>query len=67
MEVLAAKIGPQECQAASSAAKAWFDHHSLALIYVYKQGTPNHDFPTAGIAYALDGSAAGQLLPLSGS
>jgi TPR repeat protein len=67
IETLAAKIGPQESQTATSAAKAWFDHHSLALLYVYKEGTPNHDFPTAGIAYAPDGSAAGQLLPLSSS
>jgi hypothetical protein len=67
MEALGAKIGAPECQTASSDAKAWFDHHSLALLYVYKKGTPNHDFPTAGIAYAPDGSGAGQLLPLSSS
>jgi hypothetical protein len=67
MEALGAKIGAPECQTASSDAKAWFDHHSLALLYVYKEGTPNHDFPTAGIAYAPDGSSAGQLLPLSSS
>jgi TPR repeat protein len=67
MEALAAKIGAQESETASSAAKAWFDRHSLALLYVYKEGTPNHDFPTAGIAYAPDGSVAGQLIPLSSS
>jgi TPR repeat protein len=67
MEAVAEKIGDQQCRTASSAAKAWFDHHPLALVYVYKEGTPNHDFPTAGIAYAPDGSAAGQLVPLSSS
>jgi hypothetical protein len=67
MEAIAAKIGDSERQTASAAAKSWFDHHPLAILYVYKEGTPNHDFPTAGIAYAPDGSSAGQLLPLAGS
>jgi len=67
MDVVGAKIGPEECQVAASEAKAWHEHHSLALIYVYKEGTPKHDFPAVGIAYAPDGSAAGPLLPLAGS
>jgi TPR repeat protein len=67
MVIVGAKITEEERQVAASAAKAWYEHHSLALVFVYKGGTPKHDFPTAGIAYASDGSSAGQLLPLSGS
>jgi TPR repeat protein len=67
VEILSAKIGEQESQAAISAAKVWYEHHPLALVFVYKEGTPRHDFPTVGIAYASQGSSAGQLLPLSGS
>jgi len=67
LDTLAAKISAEESQTATSAAKAWYEHHSLPLLYVYKEGTPKSDFPKAGIAYATDGSSAGQLLPLSGS
>jgi TPR repeat protein len=67
VEIVAAKIGAEDSQAASSAANTWFEHHSLPLVFVYKDGTPRRDFPTVGIAYGSDGSPAGQLLPLSGS
>jgi hypothetical protein len=67
LNTLEAKIGPEESQTANSAAKAWYEHHSLALLYVYKEGTPKSDFPATGIALATDGSSAGQLLPLPGS
>jgi hypothetical protein len=67
LDILAAKIGADETQTATSAARAWYEQHSLPLLYVYKEGTPKRDFPATGIAYATDGSAAGQLLPLSGS
>ena len=67
MESLAAKIGPEECRAADSAANSWYKQHSLALLFVYKEGTRKTDFPTVGIAYASDDTAAGQLLPLSSS
>jgi TPR repeat protein len=63
---LGAKISAEECQTAASAANTWFEHHSLPLLFVYKEGTPKRDFPTAGIALAPDGSA-GQLLPPPGS
>jgi TPR repeat protein len=66
IESLAAKIGAEDCQTATSAANTWFEHHSLPLLFVYKEGTPKRDFPAAGIALAPDGSA-GQLLPPSGS
>jgi uncharacterized protein len=65
-DTLAAKIGAEDRQAADSAANTWFEHHSLALVFVYKEGTKS-DFPTAAIAYAPDGSFAGQLLPLTSS
>ena len=69
MDALGAKIGVEESQTAASAANAWFEHHSVALAYVYKEGTPKGKgyFPTTGIALAPDGSVAGQLLPLSSS
>ena len=67
IETLAARIGTEESQTAASAAKAWHEHHSLPLLYVYKEGAPKSDFPKAGIAYSTDGSSAGQLLPLSSS
>jgi TPR repeat protein len=66
VETLAAKIGAEESQTATSAANTWFEHHSLSLLFVYKEGTPKRDFPAVGIALAPDGSA-GQLLPPSGS
>jgi hypothetical protein len=67
MEIVGAKINEEERQAAASDAKTWHEQHSLALAFVYKEGTSRHDFPTVGIAYASQGSSAGQLLPLSGS
>jgi TPR repeat protein len=66
MEIVGAKITEEERQVAASAAKTWHERHSLALVFVYKEGTQKHDFPTVGVAYAPDGSTAGQLLP-SGS
>jgi TPR repeat protein len=66
IEINAARISEEEGQTAVSAANTWFEHHSIPLMYVYKEGTPRRDFPLAGIALAPDGSA-GQLLPPSGS
>jgi uncharacterized protein len=66
IEIMAARVGAEESQAAISAANTWFEHHSLQLVFVYKEGTPRHDFPMVGIALAPDGSA-GQLLPPPGS
>jgi len=67
MDALAAKIGDEECRTAITAANAWFEHHSLALVFVYNNGVTNSDFPAAAIAHAPDGSFAGQLLPLASS
>jgi TPR repeat protein len=66
IEIIAARAGAEESQTAISAANTWFEHHSLPLVFVYKEGTPRHDFPMVGIALAPDGSA-GQLLPPPGS
>jgi hypothetical protein len=66
VEVMAARVGAEESQTAVSAANSWFEHHSLPLVFVYKEGAPRHDFPMVGIALAPDGSA-GQLLPPPGS
>jgi TPR repeat protein len=66
IEIMAARVGAEESQTAVSAAHTWFEHHSLPLMFVYKEGAPRRDFPMAGIALAPDGSA-GQLLPPSGS
>jgi TPR repeat protein len=66
IEIMAARVGAEESQTAISAANTWFEHHSLQLVFVYKEGTPRHDFPMVGIALAPDGSA-GQLLPPPGS
>jgi hypothetical protein len=67
LDILGGVIGPERSQAANSAANAWFEHHSIALAYVYKDGATKHDFPPAAMAIAPDGSSAGQLLPLSSS
>jgi hypothetical protein len=67
LKKLEAKMSPEELEAATASAKEWFEHHSLALAFVYKEGTPKHDFPVAAIAYAPDGSVAGQLLALPSS
>jgi hypothetical protein len=64
---LANRIGVEQCQIADSAARAWFEHHSHALLYVYKEGSNKGEFPTAAIASASDGSSAGELVPLSSS
>jgi TPR repeat protein len=66
IDTLAAKIGADERRTEDFAANAWFEHHSLALAFVYKEGTKG-DFPAAAIATTPDGSVAGQLLPLSSS
>ena len=66
IEINAARISQEEGQTAVSAANTWFEHHSIPLMYVYKEGAPRRDFPLAGIALAPDGSA-GQLLPPPGS
>jgi TPR repeat protein len=67
LEVLEGTISPERCQSANSAANEWFEHHSIALAYVYKDGATKRDFPPAALAIAPDGSSAGQLLPLSSS
>lgn len=67
MDALAAKIGAEQSEKATSAANTWFEHHTVAFAYVYKEGTPKGYFPPTGIALAPDGSVAGQLLPLSSS
>ena len=66
VEIMATRVTEEEGQTAVSAANTWFEHHSIPLIYVYKEGTPRHDFPMVGIALAPDGTA-GQLLPPPGS
>jgi hypothetical protein len=64
MDLLGTKIGTEERRMADIAANTWFEHHSLTLVFVYKDGMKT-DFPTAAVASAPDGSFAGQLLPLS--
>ncbi|HSY69445.1 MAG TPA: tetratricopeptide repeat protein [Edaphobacter sp.] len=66
IDVLAAKMGADECRTADSAANEWFEHHSLAFAFVYKDGT-KRDFPAAALTYPTDGSFAGQLVPLASS
>ena len=66
VDIMAARITEEENQTAISAANTWFQHHSVPLIYVYKEGTPRRDFPMVGIALTPDGSP-GQLLPPPGS
>lgn len=66
MDRVGAKIGMDERRPADVAANVWFEHHSLTLTFVYKDGIKS-DFPAGGIASAPDGSYAGQLLPLSSS
>jgi hypothetical protein len=62
IEINATRISEEEGQTAVAAANSWFEHHSVPLIYVYKEGTPRRDFPMVGIALTPDGTA-GQLLP----
>jgi len=66
MDLLATKLGTEERRTAEHAANGWFEHHSLKLVFVYRDSTKT-DFPAAGVASAPDGSFAGQLLPLSSS
>ena len=66
IDILAAKIGAEECKTEDSAANEWFEHHPLALAFVYKDGT-KRDFPAAALTYSTDGSFAGQLVPLASS
>jgi hypothetical protein len=67
MNAVGTKISDQERQMAIKAADAWFEHHSLKFLFLYKNGASPKDFPAAGMTYASDGSFAGQLLPLSSS
>jgi len=67
MNAVGTKISDQERQIAIAAADAWFEHHSLKFVFLYKNGTSSKDFPAAAMTYASDGSFAGQLLPLSSS
>jgi hypothetical protein len=67
MNAVGTEISDQERQMAIKAADAWFEHHSLKFLFLYKNGTSPKDFPAAGMTYASDGSFAGQLLPLSSS
>ena len=66
LDNMAAKIGDQDRQTEVAAADAWFEHHSLKLVYIYKNKTAS-DFPSVAMTYAPDGSFAGQLVPLSSS
>lgn len=67
MDTLGAKISAEERRAAISAANAWFEHHSLAFAFVYKDRVSKSGFPAAAMVAAPDGSFAGQLVPLSSS
>ena len=67
LDSMAGKIGPAESRDQSSAAKNWFQHHSVTLAFVYKEGSQKRIFPAAAVASAPAGSVAGQLLPLASS
>jgi TPR repeat protein len=67
MERLAAKISDQERQTEVAAADTWFQHHSLRLVFIYKNRGVQRDFPSAAMTYAPEGSFAGQLVPLGSS
>lgn len=67
MNTVGAKISDQERQMAITAAAAWFEHHPLKFVFLYKNGSSPKDFPAAAMTYASDGSFAGQLLPVSSS
>jgi TPR repeat protein len=67
MDALGAEIGREESQIADAAAGAWFEHHTVSLSFVVREGAAKGDFPMAAVASASDESPAGQLLPLSGS
>jgi len=67
LESMAAKIGSTESRDQSAAAKNWFEHHSVTLAFVYKEGSQKRNFPAAAVASAPAGSVAGQLLPLASS
>jgi TPR repeat protein len=65
--ILKTKMSLEESQKVNTTANAWFEHHSLALAFVYKEGKSKSDFPAAAMGYAPDGSVAGQLVPLASS
>jgi uncharacterized protein len=65
MDSLTGKLGDQERRTEVAAADTWFEHHSLKLIFVYKNRARQKDFPGAAMTYASDGSFAGQLVPLT--
>ena len=67
VESLAAKIGSDECRKQASAANSWHQSHPIAFAFVYKVGAAKGAFPATAVAYASDGSVAGQLIPLSSS
>jgi TPR repeat protein len=67
MDTLAAKIGGEESRKQNSAANNWFQHHSVTLAFVYKDGSTKRAFPAAAMADTSEGSFAGQLLPLASS
>jgi len=66
LDKMAAKIGDQDRRTEVAAADEWFVHHSLKLVYLYKNKSGS-DFPGAAMTYASDGSFAGQLVPLASS
>jgi hypothetical protein len=66
LEKMAVRIGDQERQTQVAAADEWYAHHSLRLVYIYKNKTAR-DFPGAAVTYAPDGTFAGQLVPLTSS
>ena len=66
VERMAEKIGDEDRRTKVAASDEWFTHHSLKLVYIYKNKRAS-DFPGAAITYASDGTFAGQLVPLSTS
>ena len=67
LESLAGKIGADECRKQASAVNSWHQSHPIAFVFVYKAGAAKGAFPATAVAYASDGSIAGQLIPLSSS
>jgi TPR repeat protein len=62
ISILSKKLGTQQTEALDENANVWYQHHHLALLFVYKSGDKRERFPASALAVSVNGLHVGQLI-----
>lgn len=62
IQALTYKLGTQQTKVLDSDANAWYEHHQVPLLFVYKDGDKRQRFPASALAVSTGSLHAGQLL-----